>query len=390
MTNPLRVSLQRNPLLTAVVYTGVGALPMFLVSSQILQLDAEIGFGVGRLGLATAAFFGSAALAAHPAGGVVARLGSAAGIRVGSTITIVGCVVAGLATSWWMIPIATALAGSGNGFIQVASNVAIFDSVSLRRQGLAFGSKQASVPLGSFLAGLSLPVIGLVFGWRWVFAGTALLALALAVSAPRFERDPQTQRAHEGVGPPGRSIWWLALAGITGAMAGNGLSLFIVPSAVDIGISEAAAGGVLAVCSLLVVVLRVGAGWFVDRRHSSGHIEMTWMVGVGSVAAAFLIVATAPGMYLLALPLALLGAWGWPGVIFYTVVHTYPEMAARASGRILSSNLTGTVIGPMVVGALAARDNYPGAWLFVSISAAVSTVAFVAARRTTEPARLSR
>ncbi len=390
MIDRLRSGLERTPLLTAVVYTGVGVLPLFLVSTQILQLERDIGFGVGQLGLATATFFGSAALAANPAGRLVSRLGPSTGLRIGTTATVVACVVAGVATVWWIFPLATAIGGIGNGIIQVSSNVAIFDGVSSHRQGLAFGSKQASVPLASVLAGLSLPVIGLIFGWRWVFAGAGLLALGLFSVAPHLDRNRPKRRVEEAIGRPTRSMLWLGLAGITGAAAGNGLSLFVVPSAVDIGISEAAAGGVLAVCSLLVVILRIAAGWLVDFRRSSGHTEMAWMSGVGAVGAAVLMLATAPGLYLASMPIALLGAWGWPGIIFFTVVHSYPRFPAKASGLILSSNLTGTVTGPLIVGALAGRGDYPTAWLFVSICAAISAVGFVAARRTADPAILTR
>jgi MFS family permease len=382
--------LEGTPLLTAVVYTGVGVLPLYLISTQILQLEREIGFGVAQLGLATAAFFGAAALAANPAGRLVARRGAPAGLRLGSATTIAACLVAGTSGTPWLIPVATAVAGVGNGIIQVAANLAIFDGVGKRRQGLAFGAKQASVPMASILAGLSLPVIGLVFGWRWVFAGAGVLALALSLSAPHLNRDRPPRRVEQRVGRPTSSMLWLGLAGITGAAAGNGLSLFIVPSAVDIGIAEAAAGGVLAVSSLLVVVLRIGAGWLVDHRQSSGHIEMAWMAGAGALGAVALMLAASPQLYLVAMPLTLLGAWGWPGIIFFTVVDSYPDFPARASGLVLSSNLTGTVIGPLVVGALAGNDNYPGAWLFVSICAALSTVAFLMSRKTTVGLRIDR
>jgi nitrate/nitrite transporter NarK len=164
-------------------------------------------------------------------------------------------------------------------------------------------------------------------------------------------------------------------------MAGNGLSLFIVPSAVDIGIEEGAAGAVLAACSLLVVLVRLGAGWLVDRNESIGFTEMAWLAGAGAVGAFVLLVSSTPVMYLIAMPIAVLGAWGWPGVIFFTVVHSYPNLPARASGLVLSGNLTGTVIGPLVVGSLAGRGNYPGAWLFVTVMSVVSTVAFVASHR---------
>jgi MFS family permease len=380
MSNPLGRALASRPLLTAVVYTGVCLLPLALVSAQVLQLE-EIGFGVGRLGLAIAAYFGAAALTANPAGRLMGRIGPRRGLRIGGVLVVVSCVIAGTATTWWLIPVATAAGGAANGMIQVASNLAIFDGVDRARQGLGFGAKQASVPLATTLAGLSLPVIGLVFGWRWVFALAGLLALALAVSAPDLRGRRGSARTE---GPMGRipgSLYLLALGGFAGAMAGNGLSLFVVPSAVDIGIAEGAAGAVLAACSLLVVLVRLGAGWTVDRNESIGLAEMAWMTGVGTIGAFTLFVTSTPMLYLVAMPVALLGAWGWPGVIFFTVVHSFPEFPARASGLVLSSNLTGTVIGPLVVGSLAGRSNYPGAWLFVTVSSAVAAVAFAVSHR---------
>ncbi len=383
MLNPLRTGLTRRPLLTAVVYTGIGVLPLYLVSAQILQLDRDLGFGVSRLGIATAAFYGSAALAANLAGRVVVGLGPARSLRVGGILTVGACVAAGTASTWWVVPLSTAVAGVANGLIQVAANLAIFDGVSFKQQGVAFGAKQASVPMASVLAGISLPGIGLVFGWRWVFAVAALLALTLAVSVPHLDTSRFESRREGPIGRPPPSLLFLVVAGLCGAAAGNGVSLFIVPSAVEVGIGEAAAGAVLAVCSVLVVAVRLLAGWVVDRRRSSGHAEMAWLAGAGALGALVLVAASAPALYLIAMPVALLGAWGWPGVFFFTVVHTYPEFPARASGLLLSSNLTGTVIGPVVVGWLAGGGNYPAAWFFVAAAAGVSTVGFVTSRRLT-------
>jgi MFS family permease len=380
MSNPLGRALAGRPLLTAVVYTGVCLLPLALVSAQVLQLE-EIGFGVSRLGLAIAAYFGAAALTANPAGRLMGRVRPGRGLRIGGFLVVASCLIAGTATVWWLIPLATAAGGVANGMIQVASNLAIFDGVDRSRQGLGFGAKQASVPLATTLAGISLPVIGLVFGWRWVFALAGILALVLALSAPDLAGKTGVPRTEARMGRIPPSLYLLALGGFAGAMAGNGLSLFVVPSAVDIGIAEAAAGAVLAVCSLLVVFVRLGAGWTVDRNQSIGFAEMAWMTGVGAIGAFVLFATSTPPLYLLAMPIALLGAWGWPGVIFFTVVHSYPESPARASGLVLSSNLTGTVIGPLVVGSLAGRGNYPGAWLFVTVSCAVATVAFTVSHR---------
>ena len=212
MTNGLSSTLARRPLLTAVVYTGTCLLPLALVSAQILQLEEEIGFRVGQLGLATAAYFGAAALGANPAGRVVARLGPGRSLRIGALLTVAACLIAGTAVIWWVIPLATAVGGMGNGLTQVASNLAIFDGVARERQGVGFGAKQAAVPLASVLAGISLPVIGLVFGWRWVFALAGLIALTLAFSA-LISTWPGPRRETKGPSADHRDHWYSSLSG---------------------------------------------------------------------------------------------------------------------------------------------------------------------------------
>ena len=383
MRNPVREYLTSRALLTAVVYTGVVTLPLFLVSAQILQLGREIDFGVARLGLATASFFGMAAVTANPSGRVISRIGPGRGLRIGGFLGVVSCVLVALASEWWIIPIAMAVSGTGNGLIQVSANVAIFDGVAEGRQGLAFGAKQASVPFASLVAGISLPLIGLAVGWRWAFVAAGVLALIFAISAPEPATRDSEARTEQRTRRLPRSLFLLAVGGFCGAVAGNGVSHFIVPSAVDVGISEGTAGIVLAASSLFVVVVRVGAGWTVDRRQTLGHIEMAAMVGLGTIGALFLMTTDSASGYLVAMPLALIGAWGWPGVFFFTIVRSYPEFPARASGFVLSTNLTGTVLGPFVVGLLAAQGNYSAAWLFVATAAAAATFAFVLSYRRT-------
>ncbi|MDH3426589.1 MAG: MFS transporter, partial [Acidimicrobiia bacterium] len=138
MPNRLSSVLGQRPLVTAVAYTVIAVLPVYLVGAQVLQLGRDLDFGVGRLGIATGAFFGGAALAANVAGRFMPRLGSVRGLRIGSALTVISCLLAGTAAVWWMVPVALAVGGVANGLIQVAANLAIFDGVAANRQGIAF------------------------------------------------------------------------------------------------------------------------------------------------------------------------------------------------------------------------------------------------------------
>ena len=362
------------------VFTGTGVLPLFLVSAQILQVGDDLGFGVGQLAVATATYTALSAATAGLSGGLISTMGATAGLRVGSTTTLAACLIAAAAPVGWLIPVATGVAGAGNGVMQVAANLTIFDGVRPDRQGVAYGAKQSAVPMASVIGGLSLPLIGLVFGWRWGFVLAGALAAILAVSVPQFDRAPAESRSETDQGPMPLAMLPLAVGGLTGAMAGNGMALFVVPSAVDVGISEALAGTVLAICSVLVVFVRIGAGWFADLRKSTGHREMIVLTALGALAAGLLSLADREMAFLVAIPFALLGTWGWPGVFFFTVVRSFPGIPARASALVLAGNFTGTLIGPVVVGLFAARGAYGQAWVFVAVTSLLSAIAFVMAR----------
>jgi MFS family permease len=114
-------------------------------------------------------------------------------------------------------------------------------------------------------------------------------------------------------------------------------------------------------------------GAFADRVESTGQREMMIILALGAVASFGLALVDSPAAFVIVMPLALLGSWGWPGLIYFTVVRIHPEATARASGVILASNLTGTLVGPSVVGQLADRGNFNAAWVFVGGLSLVSS-----------------
>ena len=382
--------LMRYPMATAVLFVMTGALPLYLTSAQFPALERELSLTADRLGVITSVYFGVAALIASPIGRTVQRLGARTGLRIGATVSAFASLAAVLAGAWWVLFLVTGLAGIANAFMQVSSNVVLARDASFDRQGVSFGAKQGAIPLASMLAGLLLPIVGVAVGWRWPFALAGVAAFGVSFLAPPVSPAPPGEISN---GDPqswstSKALRWLAIGGACGGAAGNALSLFLVPSAVGVGISEAFAGTALAVGSGLVVVVRLATGHAADRSGSSGHREMITALALGTAGCTVLAFATSPGVFLVAITVAMLGSWGWPGLAYFTVVRIHPEAPARASGVLMASNLTGTLIGPMIVGLLARGGTYTSAWIFCALLSLVATVAITASWRAARRVRV--
>jgi hypothetical protein len=108
--------------------------------------------------------------------------------------------------------------------------------------GLAFGIKQAAIPLATLLAGAAVPVVALTVGWRWAYVMAAGLAVLVLLGVPRGGA-PHVPTPKP---PPGeRATLALAVLGAgsgLGAGAANALGIFLVAAAVDRGIDPGTAG----------------------------------------------------------------------------------------------------------------------------------------------------
>lgn len=370
---------------TAVLFVMTGALPLYLTSAQFPALERELSLTADRLGIVTSVYFGVAALIASPVGRTVHRVGATTGLRIGACVSALASLAALSAGAWWVLFVATGLAGVANAFMQVSTNVVLARDASFHRQGISFGAKQGAIPLASMVAGLLLPIVGVSVGWRWPFALAGAAAFAVSFIAPPVSpappgkvEDGDTQRWSAS-----KPLRWLAVGGACGGAAGNALALFLVPSAVVVGISEASAGTALAVGSGLVVLVRLATGHAVDHTGSTGHREMIAALALGTAGCAALAFATTPAVFFVAISVALLGSWGWPGLAYFTVVRMHPEAPARASAVLMSGNLTGTLVGPVIVGLLARGGSYTAAWIFCAALSLVATTAITASWRAT-------
>ncbi|MQA80100.1 MAG: MFS transporter [Streptosporangiales bacterium] len=356
----------------AVACTVVGVLPNFLVSGLALLVRADLAFDEAGLGLVIGVFYGASALTAIPGGRIAERLGARWTLALGVALAVTALgAVAGLARSLPVLAACLAVGGMSNGLIQPAANLALARGIPAHRLGFAFGVKQSAVPTATLLAGAAVPVVGLTIGWRWAFAGAALVAVTLlvvvAVSAPggrasRLPRQPRV-RIDPALFP---SLLRVAAASCCGTVAANSLGAFYVESTVASGRSLATAGLLLSCASVAGIVTRLVGGWLAGRRSTRSLRAAGLMMATGTLGLVLLAFGSGTAALVVATLVAFVAGWGWPGLLQLGIVQAHMRTPAAASGVVHSGALTGGLVGPVVFGLVAAEHGFTPAWLMVA------------------------
>ena len=382
LTSPLadlRGFVARRPTFAAIVYTTVAVIPLFLVSAAAVALQRELDFGRAELGLAVSLCFAASALVSPSLGYYIERVGPS--VRLPALLAFVSLLlIAVVAHAWWEVVVALVLSGVANSVAQVSTNVSL-TGVSERRQAIAFGAKQSGVPMASLIAGLVMPALLVLIGWRAAVAAAAVpVALAIA-GAPSLERP--AERSGGGTRwRPTRLMAALCLTGLCAGAVGNSLAAFTVDAAVAEGMSQSAGGALLAAGSALAVLTRLASGWLVDRRRANGLTELLALTVLSTVGFVVLrLSGGAHGLFVLGVLLGFAGGWGWQGLIHYVTVRTHPDAPAASSGMLLTAIYVGMIIGPIVIGLIAASSSNTHAWISSVAFSCVAAVAAVFARR---------
>jgi MFS family permease len=383
-TGRIRGLLLPFPIITAVFYTVVGAMPVYLVSAYAVRLQRDLGFGTAELGYAVSACFVAAALGSMFLGPAVDRLGTSIGLRTASLGSAVATLALALvASNWFMVAGALALAGLSHIVAQLTCNSLLAREVASGSQGRGFAGKQAAIPFAALLAGLLVWLLGANIGWRATFLGFAVVCLAAAAltpSSPSAPRPPSRQKRR--IGKAAAPLTALAVAGGFAAVASNSLTVLVVDAFATAGFAEAAAARVLFFGSAAAIAARTVVGWDIDRRSARGFRELTLMMAIGS--AGFLLLAVAGESRLLLFAgvlLAFAAGWGWPAVIYFTAARNSGISPATATAFTLSGVYVGTVVGPPLFGVIAEHAGYSTAWVTGAATLAVGSVMTLVSRR---------
>jgi cyanate permease len=291
-------------------------------------------------------------------------------------------VVMATAQSYPVLVAALVVGGGASAMATIGSNDALARSVSVRRQGLAFGAKQAAVPAATLLAGLAVPLVGLTLGWRAAFGVAATLAIGYLLLQPRGRRRPAgRRRAPDRTGDAALgALMVVALAAGVGAAAANALGAFLVESSVRAGLTASSAGLLLAGSSALGVLLRIYLGWRADIR-SAGQLGLvTAMLAVGAGGVALLATGAVPAMIAGAVLAVGLG-WSWPGLLNLAVVRLSPSAPALGTSITQTGVFAGGAAGPVSFGVLVESSSYATAWTTTAVALLVAAVLMVVGGR---------
>jgi len=355
----------------ALVVSGLAAALTATTTAQALAtcgvfiLPVLAPFALPALGAAphwighqVAVIYIAAACVSSIAGGVIGRYGPARGSQAAMVGTALGAALIAAGTLW-SAALGSALIGASYGLTNPAASTVLSRLAPPARRNLVFGVKQMGVPLGAALAGLALPGLAVVIGWRGAALCVAVLVMLAALLLGAFReawdggRDASLPLRGAGGGLRllrGRpALASIAAIGAMFSAAQLSLGAYAVTMLVEeFSWSPVAAGAVAAALQIAGAVGRLGWAWLADRTGSGFFVLM--LLGVLAAACSLPLpfaIGWPPAALVVVLCLLGFCAAGWNGVALAEASRLAPAGAAgHATGAVLSVTFAGVVTGP--------------------------------------------
>ena len=169
------------------------------------------------------------------------------------------------------------------------------------------------------------------------------------------------------------SLGGLAVAGALASTAAVSLGAYTALTAVEAGMSEGAAGILIAAGSLVGVFSRIGVGWWTDRRTGSQLDVVIGLMLIGAIGYGLISLQVEPLLWA-AVPAAYATGWAFYGSYYLSVIRLNPAATGSAVGKAQSGAFAGSIVGPIALGTLASRATFSTAWLAAMLAAAAAAV----------------
>lgn len=375
----------RPTLRTALVPIGAMLGAQMLVSLAVLSLGVlmpavarDLAIDPKLVGAFTAVIYSVASVIALLSAGPISRLGAVRVCQLAMIAAAAGLAI-NAAASVIAVIAAVALIGVAQGPINPASAHILSQRVPREWFGLVFSVKQTGVPLGFAAAGVLLPLLLPILGWRGasLFAACMLLAGAIVIELLRARLDAAVAPSGPSTGiwssivhvmrhPEMRVLGWSALLYV---VAQHTFTFFLVTYLYEhCRLSIAEAGFLLFLAQLGGTAQRLVLGALGDR---FPRMMLLGWTGIGIAAG-----AVATGLIAHDTPYWLIGAivlaygtvaisWNGVSIAEFAALAPTGQVAAVAAVQTALA-FSGAVIGPPLFGLIAAVADYRTAFFLVA------------------------
>ena len=321
----------------------------------------ELGGSVALVGLFVALIYLGAMISSLLSGAWVLRFGAIRVSQVCLLLCGIGLAIAAAGQLWCLVFSALAL-GAGYGPVTPASSHILARTTPRHLMGFMFSLKQTGVPIGGVLAGMLVPSLVAVAGWRGALLAVALACVLMALLAQQVREGLDDDRNAQGNPPrrdpfkPLRMIFAmprmrnLALCSLLFGAMQLCLTTYLVSYLTeDHGLALVTAGVILALTQGAGVFGRLLWGWVADRWLEPRRLLplLALLMAVSSLlTAAF---TQSWPLSLIAAVSMLFGATaiGWNGVYLAEVARLAPAgTAGQYTGGTLFFTYFGVVAGP--------------------------------------------
>tara|TARA_B110000014_G_scaffold183855_1_gene132924 strand:+ start:228 stop:764 length:537 start_codon:yes stop_codon:yes gene_type:complete len=154
----------------------------------------------------------------------------------------------------------------------------------------------------------------------------------------------------------------LACGALFAAIGASALSAFLVVSLIESGVATGTAGILLSLGSVGGLMMRLLAGWLVDRQSGAGLAGVAALLAVGAMGCLLL---TGNSLWVLTIGafVTFAAGWGWNGLFNFAVVKSHPNAPGRATSVALVGTYFGAAIGPVLFGLVAESRSFDVAWI---------------------------
>ncbi len=374
---------------------GTGVFPIVVASVLAGEFITAFDISRAQVGLLVTSSGLVGGLLSPSLGRFTDRIGAVTatrGVLITGAVTMTGIA---LAPTYPILVLAALASGIANGWCNPATNLLIVDNMEPGRRGVVTGIKQSGVPISTFLAGLLLPSIVVLWNWRVAVLMVLIMPVGALMAMIRRESEPRDAAGVAGAvgGPVPVSVKWLAVYGAVSGLATNAAFVFIPLFAEeDQTWSPQAAGALLALVGLIGIAARVIWPQLSERRLGHGP-ALQLLGGLSMLSAMILAIAAIRGIpaWLLVVSAVLLGAGSvaWNAVGMLAVMDLSPGgTVGRGTGVVLLGFLIGSAVGTPLLGlSVDLLGTYGPGWIAVTALHAVTVlIALKIPRGSTLPA----